>query len=421
MTTTARPRRPRAGLLGALALATDTADEIVLGTVRDVHGAVARRVLRRHRPGDRRLVAAGPRPSTSGCPRPVYAGVGAGLRATSRGLRAADRRGVGARIEDTPRRPAPGLGRQRPDRGPAGRAAVRAGDHAGRAPPRPRRAARRRRPLAEAFPAATPDLVVFLHGLGEADDAWDRRARRDRRQLRQAAGRGRAAWTPGLPAGEHRPADRRERRRAGLAARRPGGRLAHRRTPDRAGRALDGRADHARRLRGRHRRRPAVEHAGDRRRHARHAAPRGAPGARRRPRAPGRWAGCPSRRRSAGSWSTARSASSTCAAGLAPDVQNLPHARYHLVAATLAGSPPAPGQRGPRRPAGALPARRPAGPGAARRCSPGADVLHIQGDHFDLLNHPRVYDALRTWLADPHDRPAAATAAEERRVPSPCR
>ncbi len=36
---------PARGLLSALALAADTADEIVLGTVRDVHGAVARRVL----------------------------------------------------------------------------------------------------------------------------------------------------------------------------------------------------------------------------------------------------------------------------------------------------------------------------------------------------------------------------------------
>jgi hypothetical protein len=30
---------------------------------------------------------------------------------------------------------------------------------------------------------------------------------------------------------------------------------------------------------------------------------------------------------------------------------------------------------------------------------PGADVLHIKGGHFDLLNHHQVYDALRAWLA----------------------
>jgi hypothetical protein len=30
---------------------------------------------------------------------------------------------------------------------------------------------------------------------------------------------------------------------------------------------------------------------------------------------------------------------------------------------------------------------------------PGADVLLVKGGHFDLLNHPRVHDALRTWLA----------------------
>ena len=79
------------------------------------------------------------------------------------------------------------------------------------------------------------------------------------------------------------------------------------------------------------------------------------------------------------------------------DVQHLPHARYHLVAATLAALAAAPGQRRVRRPAGALPLgdRRPR---RGREMFPGADVLHVPGGHFDLLNHPRVYDALRTWL-----------------------
>jgi hypothetical protein len=26
-------------------------------------------------------------------------------------------------------------------------------------------------------------------------------------------------------------------------------------------------------------------------------------------------------------------------------------------------------------------------------------VLHVKGDHFDLLNHPDVYTALKEWLA----------------------
>ena len=31
---------------------------------------------------------------------------------------------------------------------------------------------------------------------------------------------------------------------------------------------------------------------------------------------------------------------------------------------------------------------------------PDADVLHLpRAGHFDLLNHPRVHEALRSWLA----------------------
>ena len=83
--------------------------------------------------------------------------------------------------------------------------------------------------------------------------------------------------------------------------------------------------------------------------------------------------------------------------GLAPDLQNLPHARYHLVAATLASSP--------RHPVSAtlgdLLVRYPSATGRPWRgpeMFPGADVLHIRGGHFDLLNHPQVYAALRAWL-----------------------
>jgi hypothetical protein len=84
--------------------------------------------------------------------------------------------------------------------------------------------------------------------------------------------------------------------------------------------------------------------------------------------------------------------------GLAHEVAPLPHARYRLVAGTVTGSP--------RHPVGAL-----LGDGLVRRDSahgrgsrvdlfPGADVLHVGGaGHFDLLNHPRVHEALLDWLA----------------------
>lgn len=87
--------------------------------------------------------------------------------------------------------------------------------------------------------------------------------------------------------------------------------------------------------------------------------------------------------------------------GLTADVPPLPHARYHLVAATLT--------RSERHPVGRflgdllvrLPsaAGRTPGRGPAVELFPGADLLHVaQADHFDLLNHPRVHEALADWL-----------------------
>ena len=84
--------------------------------------------------------------------------------------------------------------------------------------------------------------------------------------------------------------------------------------------------------------------------------------------------------------------------GLAADVQHLPHARFHLVAATLAGSP----RHVVREVLGDLLVRYPSAIGRPRRgreMFPGADVLHVPGtDHFGLLNHPAVDAALVDWL-----------------------
>lgn len=85
-------------------------------------------------------------------------------------------------------------------------------------------------------------------------------------------------------------------------------------------------------------------------------------------------------------------------AGLAEDVPPLPHARYHLVAATLT--------RSERHPVGHVVGdllvrpRSAYGRAGRRTLFPGADVLHVGGtDHFGLLNHPEVHAALQRWLA----------------------
>ncbi len=385
--------RPQAGLLSALALATDTADEIVLGTVRDLHTAVARRVLR--------LTGR----ATAGSSRPVelvherlssavYAGVGGGLRATSRGLRAADQRGVGARIEDSPGgrllvSAVNGLIGDRLAEQQHELAITMSVRRQGRDVPLTPEA------LTEAFPAATSDLVIFLHGLGEADEAWQRGARESGGSYGKRLA-GDTTWSPvylransGLPISENGvalasliddlvaawPTDV---RRIALVGHSMGGLVM------RAACAVGTDAP-----RPWNRLVTDVVTLG--------TPPLGAPlergvalGARALGRLP---ESAPFGRileyRSVGILDLR--------GGLAPDLQRLPHARYHLVAATLAKS-----RRHPVSEAfGDLLVRYPSATGRPRRgpeMFPGADVLHIRGGHFDLLNHPRVYEALRTWL-----------------------
>jgi pimeloyl-ACP methyl ester carboxylesterase len=86
-------------------------------------------------------------------------------------------------------------------------------------------------------------------------------------------------------------------------------------------------------------------------------------------------------------------------AGLAEDVPPLPHARYRLVAATVTADK--------RHPVGHVVGdflvRVPSAYGRDRhgqQLFPGATVLHLgRTDHFGLLNHPEVHRALRDWLA----------------------
>jgi hypothetical protein len=84
--------------------------------------------------------------------------------------------------------------------------------------------------------------------------------------------------------------------------------------------------------------------------------------------------------------------------GLREDVPPLPHARYHLVSATVT--------RSERHPVGHVVGdllvrpRSAYGRDRGRTLFPDADVLHVgRTDHFGLLNHPDVHTALRRWLA----------------------
>lgn len=86
-------------------------------------------------------------------------------------------------------------------------------------------------------------------------------------------------------------------------------------------------------------------------------------------------------------------------AGLAEDVPPLPHARYRLVAATITTKP--------RHPVGHVVGdwlvrveSAYGSPRVGESLFPGATRLHLgRTDHFGLLNHPRVHEALREWLA----------------------
>ena len=97
--------------------------------------------------------------------------------------------------------------------------------------------------------------------------------------------------------------------------------------------------------------------------------------------------------------------------GLAEDVQNLPNARYRLVAATLTRSERSltSGTVGDYLvPYASATGRRRGG----QEMFPGADVLHVpRAGHFDLLNHDDVYAAIREWLRDRSDRPTQEHSA----------
>ncbi|HET6628027.1 MAG TPA: alpha/beta fold hydrolase [Nocardioidaceae bacterium] len=381
-------------MAAAYALAAEYLGDVVVGTARDVHGAFAARVFGFANRATRGSVGL-PQRVHDGISRSVYAGIGAGVKSTAAGLRAADRRGIGPRLE------AGAGGRQvlaavngllgdrlrdeRPELAIV--MAVRSrGSDVPLEPPQ----------MATAFPGATGDVVVFLHGLGENDDSWNRRREENGGSYgsRLAA---ETSWTPvylrantGLPLAENGVALAGllddlvaawpvEVRRIALVGHSMGGliiRAACAVLTD-AEQPWAARVSDVVTLGTPHLGAPLERtvHVGAR---VLGLLPESAP------------FGRILEYRSVGILDLRR--------GLAADVQHLPHARYHLVAATLAGS-----HRHPvSEVLGDLFVRYPSAVGKARRgraMFPGADVLHVPGaGHFDLLNHPDVYDAMKSWL-----------------------
>lgn len=385
--------REQPGVLDALSLLSQVADELVLRTVRDTHLAWVDRVHGLLR----RPTGAGPGAGEMlhrGLASGLYGGLGAGLRVTSRGLGAVADRGVGPRLETDAR-------------GRFVNAAVNGliGDRLEQERPRLaiRMAVRSRGEdvalhpgaLTGAFPDATGRLVVFLHGLCENESYWNRR--REERGTTYGEALSESGWTPVFL-----------RANTGLGLRPNGIELSAlmqqlvERWPVEVTRiALVGHSMGGLVMRAA----GAVATEVDR-----------------------SWTelvsdvvtlGCPhlgapiARGIGHGSRGLGRLPETAAfgrildwrsvgvhdlVVGLAEDVPPLPHARYRLVSATLTTSP--------RHPVGHvvgdLLVRVPSAYGRDRfgaELFPGAEVLHVgRADHFDLLNHPRVEQALRDWL-----------------------
>lgn len=394
MTVASGPPAPAPRLLDAAALLAAVADELLVGTVRDTHLAWADRVhgvLRSPTRGASRVSEVAHRGFASG----VYAGLGAGLRAGSWGLGALAARDVGPPLEETRH----GRNLHSVVNGLIGDRLVRE---------RPRLAVplavRRhghdvplsRDALATAFPRATGRVAVLLHGLSESESAFDRH--RDLLGTTYAETLGELGWTPVLL-----------RANTGLALRENGVALASLLDrlvgswPVEVERlALLGHSQGGLVIRA------ACGVAGDTEPPwtelltdvvtlgtphlgAPLAAQVGA-GARVMGRLPESAAlGRILDQRSVGVLDLVD--------GLGEEVPPVPGVRYHLVAATLT--------RSPRHPVGRvlgdLLVRPPSAYGRARRrpgLFPGADEVHLpRTGHLDLLNHPDVHAALRTWLA----------------------
>ena len=382
------------GVIGTAALAGDYADDLLLATARDVHGAFARRMF-----GLTGYLSGGstrrPQAVHDTLYGTLYRGISVSLRVAAAGLRAVERRGVGPALEDTSRGRlvlsavngflGDRLAEERPEF--AIPLAVRAHGH-----DVPLDA----KHLAAAFPDATGDVVVFLHGLGENDESWNR-GRDEHGGTYGSRLLAETSWTPvylrantGLPIAENGVALAAllqqlvtswptEVRRIALVGHSMGGLILRSacavRTDEES--PWTDRVTDVVTLGSPHLGAP-LERTVSVGARALGVLPESAP------------FGRILDYRSRGILNLRH--------GLAADVQHLPHARYHLVAATLT--------RSHRHPVsevlGDLLVRYPSAVGRPRRgpeMFPGADILHVPATgHLALLNHPDVSAALRGWL-----------------------
>ena len=393
-----------ATVLDAAALAADYAEDLIIGTVRDVHGAVAGRV---HGVGD--FIGGGttlPHRMHDGISKAVFTGISAGMKVSAKGLRAAGRAGVAPRIDETARgrfvvAAVNGLiGDRLRDEGSnlAFDMGVRVGG---------RDISLDRDGVAAAFPKATDKVVVFVHGLSENEAYWNRTARPKREiPMRRSYGDRLEdeGWTPayvrvntGYPIAENGVAmaallDRLVQswpvgvRRIALVGHSMGGlilRAACAVTTDSESPWTDLVTDVV--CLGTPHLGAPLERVVDKGVRALGVLPESAP------------FGRILEYRSVGILDLRH--------GLASDVQNLPNARYRLVGATLTRShrsvtsatigdylvPFASAMGRPRR---------------GEEMFPGAETLHVpSADHFDLLNHDDIYAAIRGWLLDRTDPP----------------
>ena len=390
----ARTRTEGPGVLDALSLLSEVADELVVRTVRDTHLAWADRVhgMARRPTGGASSV---PEVVHRGIATAVYGGLSVGLRAASRGLDRVAATGVGPRLEEQPQ----GRFVSSAVNGLIGDRLVRERPHL--AIPMAVRAEGRDIPpaagdLPAAFPDATDRVVVFLHGLCENESHWNRG--RDQHGTTYGEALAAEGWTPVFL-----------RANTGLGLRENGAALSALMqhlveewpvAVDRialVGHSMGGLVMRAAGAVASEVEQPWTALVTD-------VVTLGTP-----------HLGAPiARGIGHGSRGLARLPETSAfgrildwrsvgvhdlVVGLAEDVPPLPHARYRLVAATLTGSP--------RHPVGHvvgdLLVRVPSAYGRDRwggELFPGADVLHVgRTDHFGLLNHPEVHRALREWLA----------------------